>query len=341
MRRTTALLWGVYDFVDPTFIASKRPLIPGGAWKLEILRKKSVGDLQQIWFALLKERNMLATMKSHYLRHTEELGALPAPSRIKMVQNSLDNVTRVMRERDNEATDKAVAIFKERLARGIYRYPPGPQLPPGWGDCTSTVCVTLSARVDEEVLRDVFGMCDVYESHKGIARVEMSLPEAVLEQRRVAEAAYDSWRLRKSDFDEYHKYDRPSYYDQAVEVELAPQEYLAEPVVAYSLPVPSPKPAVAPPADTLARLQWEARPSTEKMSPAVGLLPQHYHGGPSAARGRTSTPGRDRRSVGGPHCVRPQGGRRLRRWPWGKKNCEGGRAISGGRDGSRGPTALR
>ncbi|RNF18615.1 uncharacterized protein Tco025E_04413 [Trypanosoma conorhini] len=295
-----------YEFVDNNFLNNKRPPVPGGAWPLESLRGKSLADLQQIWFLLLKERNMLHSTREHYLRHQEELGAMPAPSRLKMVQESMQNIKRVVKERDAAATAEAVAIFQERLERGIYRYPPGPPPPPGAHDPTVVVKVTLSRRVEADRLRELFGRYDVFEPHKGIARVELRLPDEVLRRKEEAEQLWTQYMAEKSDVRAYHQWSAaPSAYDYA-SVELAPgvfaNDAVAEAsarnaakdadgggndsssgrevdaaddgaVVAARLPVPASKQRPPPPKNPLARLKEERRSYLARTVIQLGYFP--------------------------------------------------------------------
>eukprot|EP00796_Vickermania_ingenoplastis_P010666 gene10666-7411_t len=290
MRKSIRLCHpALYEFVDDNFLNNKRPAIPGGAWPLEALKKKSMADLQTIWFSLVKERNMLATMKEHYLKHQEELGALPAPSRIKMVNDSMSNIKKVVKERDAEATAKATALFKERLKRGVYRYPPGPPPPPGAHDPTSVVKVILSKRVDEDRLRQLFGRYDVFEEHKGIVSLTLGLPEDVLERKKEAEQLWTQYMAEKSDVNEYFKWERlgPSLYDYS-EVELVPgltatdslpkegaeNADLGENViVAAKLPVPPPLREPPPPASPLERIKNERRSVLSRSLIQLGHFP--------------------------------------------------------------------
>ncbi|CAJ1985872.1 mitoribosomal protein uL29m [Leishmania donovani] len=290
----------LYEFVDGNFLNNKRPAIPGGAWPLESLRRKSLADLQQIWLSLLKERNMLSTIKEHYLRHQEELGAMPAPSRLKMVEESMENVKKVVKERDAEATAEAVRIFKERLAKGIYRYPPGPPPPPGAHDPTSTVKLVLSRRVDEERLRELLGRFDVFEAHKGIVTLTMQLPEDVLTQKRDAEQLWQQYMAERRDVEEYYKWpgsstgsaESASVYDHTV-VELAPGVYsghrgtsAAESncvdnsnagdhgvIQAARLPVPPPKTRPPPPRNPLEHIKYQQRSVLSKAVIQLGYFP--------------------------------------------------------------------
>ena len=286
---------GIPEFVDPSFIANKRPLVPGGAWPKECLAQKSLSDLQQIWFVLLKERNMLLSMKEHYMRHPEELGAWPAPSRLKMVEESMASIKEVVQERDFQATEKAMEIFKERLKKGMYRYPPGPQPPPESDDDTSTVRITLSHHVSEERLRELFGFYDRFENHKGIGIVRLSLPPEVMDQKEKAEEAWEDWRARKIDFEDYQRMSQPSAYDVLQDIELAPgiryatkeQEAFvtspesasesvfdsAEVVVASNVTPPPPRALPPRAADPLQRIRDDARPITARRNLQLGYFP--------------------------------------------------------------------
>lgn len=296
LRNSAAL----YEFVDDNFLNNKRPAVPGGAWPVDALRRKSMADLQTIWFSLLKERNMLATMKEHYLRHQEELGALPAPSRIKMVEDSMKHIKQVVKERDAAATAKAKQLFEERQAKGIYRYPPGPPPPPGAHSTTSVVKVTLSRRVDEGRLKDLFGRFDEFEDHKGIVSVQIQLPEAVLEKKKEAEQLWTQYMAEKSDTREYHKWSAygTSLYDYS-EAELAPgitttdlareaqegekqrsssssarpDQSSAGVVVAAQLPVPAPLTEPPPPANPLERIRLERRSVLNRTVIQLGYFP--------------------------------------------------------------------
>lgn len=302
MKRSFVLrsLAALYEFVDDSFLNNKRPAVPGGAWPLDALRKKSLADLQAIWFSLVKERNMLATMKEHYLRHQEELGALPAPSRIKMVEDSMKNIKTVVKERDSEATDTAKKIFQERLAKGVYRYPPGPQPPPGAHSTTSVVKVTLSHRVDEDRIKDLFGRYDEFESHKGIVSVNIGLPDEVLQQKKESEQLWTQYIAERSDIKEYYKWEDQgtSLYDYS-DAELVPgvtvsdlarkgeieAEVLSKHldgkqsssprglIVAATLPVPSPLTTDSVPTNPLDRMRWERRSALSRSVIQLGYFP--------------------------------------------------------------------
>ena len=60
-------------------------------------RLKSNGDLHKLWFVLLKERNMLMTMEEAYKEAVEKF---PNPERLDKVEESMDNIESVVRERN-------------------------------------------------------------------------------------------------------------------------------------------------------------------------------------------------------------------------------------------------
>lgn len=69
----------------------------GRAWKLDELRIKSNKDLHQLWFVLLKERNMLLTMEHEC---NEQMELFPSPERLDKVKLSMANLETVVRERN-------------------------------------------------------------------------------------------------------------------------------------------------------------------------------------------------------------------------------------------------
>lgn len=69
----------------------------GRAWKLDELRIKSNADLHKLWYVLLKERNMLFTMEHEC---NEKVRLFPNPERIDKVQESMNNIETVVRERN-------------------------------------------------------------------------------------------------------------------------------------------------------------------------------------------------------------------------------------------------
>lgn len=79
------------DIMDGAKVEAGRP------WKTDELRLKSNEDLHKLWYVLLKERNMLLTLEEMYLK---QKGAMASPERIEKVEESMENVMSVVRERD-------------------------------------------------------------------------------------------------------------------------------------------------------------------------------------------------------------------------------------------------
>eukprot|EP00047_Mylnosiga_fluctuans_P005112 m.238512 g.238512 ORF g.238512 m.238512 type:complete len:269 (-) comp13313_c0_seq1:110-916(-) len=92
----------------------------GRSWLARDLRVKSFEDLQKLWFVLLKERNMLLTLKYECQRLERDM---PAPDRLRKVKKSMAAIKTVISERDLalEAAMETDAekILELREARGI------------------------------------------------------------------------------------------------------------------------------------------------------------------------------------------------------------------------------
>lgn len=69
----------------------------GRAWNKDELRIKSNKELHQLWFILLKEKNMLLTME-HECK--DKMKLFPSPERIDKVEISMENLEAVVRERN-------------------------------------------------------------------------------------------------------------------------------------------------------------------------------------------------------------------------------------------------
>jgi len=83
----------------------------GRSWKKDELRIKSNQDLHKLWFVLLKERNMLLTME-HECKNKYEL--FPNPERIDKVEESMNNLETVVRERNKAYFDLEIGEIGER-----------------------------------------------------------------------------------------------------------------------------------------------------------------------------------------------------------------------------------
>jgi len=83
----------------------------GRSWTKDELRIKSNQDLHKLWFVLLKERNMLFTME-HECKNNFSLFA--NPERIDKVQDSMNNLETVVRERNKAYYDLEIGENSER-----------------------------------------------------------------------------------------------------------------------------------------------------------------------------------------------------------------------------------
>ncbi|XP_002153809.2 large ribosomal subunit protein uL29m isoform X1 [Hydra vulgaris] len=94
---------GVYD--SDKFV-EENPNI-GRKWKKSELRIRSNSDLHKFWYVLLKEKNMLLTMR----QEAKRLGIpVPGPTRLDKVNKSMLAVKSVIKERN----DAILQIEKER-----------------------------------------------------------------------------------------------------------------------------------------------------------------------------------------------------------------------------------
>ncbi|XP_067658544.1 large ribosomal subunit protein uL29m-like [Haliotis asinina] len=87
------------EFLDERKYWAEEKVKVGRPWKKDELRIKSNEDLHKLWYVLLKERNMLLTMEAEYKRLC---ALLPNPERIDKVDESMENLLSVVKER-NEA----------------------------------------------------------------------------------------------------------------------------------------------------------------------------------------------------------------------------------------------
>lgn len=69
----------------------------GRSWTKDELRIKSNSDLHKLWYVLLKERNMLLTMEEDA---KNECRLFPSPERLDKVEESMENLENVVRERN-------------------------------------------------------------------------------------------------------------------------------------------------------------------------------------------------------------------------------------------------
>lgn len=94
---STVPRFDLIEFFDDKKNWGKNEIRCGRSWRLDELRIKSNSDLHKLWYVLLKEKNMLLTME-HECERAYEL--FPNPERVDKVQESMDNLETVVRERN-------------------------------------------------------------------------------------------------------------------------------------------------------------------------------------------------------------------------------------------------
>lgn len=82
----------------------------GRSWSAAELRIKSFSDLHKLWYVLLKERNMLLTLKKE-AKICDRF--MPAPERIRKVRVSMNHIQVVLGERER-ARKAAVSLDSEK-----------------------------------------------------------------------------------------------------------------------------------------------------------------------------------------------------------------------------------
>lgn len=94
---STVPRYGLMEFFDDKTNWGKQEVRCGRSWRLDELRIKSNTDLHKLWYVLLKEKNMLLTMEHECDRQFE---LFPSPERIDKIQDSMNNIETVVRERN-------------------------------------------------------------------------------------------------------------------------------------------------------------------------------------------------------------------------------------------------
>ncbi|XP_060650259.1 large ribosomal subunit protein uL29m [Drosophila nasuta] len=85
------------EFFDDPKHWSETEVKVGRAWRTDELRIKSNKELHQLWYILLKERNMLFTMEHEC---NDKMEVFPNPERIDKIKISMENLETVVRERN-------------------------------------------------------------------------------------------------------------------------------------------------------------------------------------------------------------------------------------------------
>ena len=89
--------FGLEEFFDDKANWGLNNISYGAAWSKGLLRKKNAVELHQLWFILLKERNMLQTQE-HYCLDNDD--PIPGEGRLLKVAESMGNLRDVIQERE-------------------------------------------------------------------------------------------------------------------------------------------------------------------------------------------------------------------------------------------------
>lgn len=95
--QTSSINRDLSQFFDQPSNFGQTKVRVGRNWLKSELRLKSNSDLHKLWYVLLKERNMLLTMEQFY---KDEFELMPNPERIDKVEQSMENLEEVVRERN-------------------------------------------------------------------------------------------------------------------------------------------------------------------------------------------------------------------------------------------------
>nr|XP_058958820.1 large ribosomal subunit protein uL29m-like [Pocillopora verrucosa] len=99
--RTSPCAFGLEEFFPPEVFKkgelAKEKVHTGRKWHAGELRGKSNEDLHKLWYVLLKERNMLMTLKHEAKRQSFPM---PSPTRTHKVQKSMAAIKQVLSERE-------------------------------------------------------------------------------------------------------------------------------------------------------------------------------------------------------------------------------------------------
>eukprot|EP00096_Caligus_rogercresseyi_P015115 TRINITY_DN7560_c0_g1_i1.p1 TRINITY_DN7560_c0_g1~~TRINITY_DN7560_c0_g1_i1.p1 ORF type:complete len:279 (+),score=53.20 TRINITY_DN7560_c0_g1_i1:46-837(+) len=101
----------LYPFLDEPKNWGMQRVLVGRSWTMDELRLKSNEDLHKLWYVLLKERNMLLTMEYEYKQEHE---VFPNPERRDKVDDSMENLEEVVRERNRAYWELEVGETGER-----------------------------------------------------------------------------------------------------------------------------------------------------------------------------------------------------------------------------------
>ncbi|GAA5962726.1 hypothetical protein JCM21900_001179 [Sporobolomyces salmonicolor] len=107
-------LWRFFHNKESLEVPDKRNDYSSRSWSAFELRRKSFTELHQLWYVLLRERNVLLTQREEARRLRVDLtGFTAVPEKLRMVQKSMARVKQIISERRHAAVEAAEILRAE------------------------------------------------------------------------------------------------------------------------------------------------------------------------------------------------------------------------------------
>ncbi|GAA5821065.1 hypothetical protein JCM11251_001945 [Rhodosporidiobolus azoricus] len=107
-------LWRFFHDQQSLEVPDKRVDNSSRSWTSLELRRKSFEELHQLWYVLLRERNVLLTQREEARRLRVDLGGFGAvPDKLRLCQKSMARIKQVLSERRHAALQAAEILRAE------------------------------------------------------------------------------------------------------------------------------------------------------------------------------------------------------------------------------------
>ncbi|BGP20089.1 hypothetical protein JCM10213_002661 [Rhodosporidiobolus nylandii] len=107
-------LWRFFHGEQSLEVPDKRTDNSSRSWTALELRRKSFDELHQLWYVLLRERNVLLTQREEARRLRVDLGGFgAAPEKLRLCQKSMARIKQVLSERRHAALQAAEILREE------------------------------------------------------------------------------------------------------------------------------------------------------------------------------------------------------------------------------------
>ncbi|GAA6041803.1 hypothetical protein JCM8097_007168 [Rhodosporidiobolus ruineniae] len=107
-------LWRFFHDQQSLEVPDKRVDNSSRSWTALELRRKSFDELHQLWYVLLRERNVLLTQREEARRLRVDLSGFSAvPDKLRLCQKSMARIKQVLSERRHAALE-AAEILRQR-----------------------------------------------------------------------------------------------------------------------------------------------------------------------------------------------------------------------------------